>query len=101
QAADRAYRDDPGDAERLQGIDIGLNRQLARHQAVATAMARQKRHRGPFDLTNRDYVRRVAERRLDPDLTHIRQPLHRVEAAAADDANARFSHGSSLRFGAP
>ena len=44
QAADGAGRQDPLDAEHLEAVDIGAEVQLRRQDAMAGAVARQKRH---------------------------------------------------------
>ena len=43
QAADRARRQDPLDAEHLEAVDVGAEVQLGRQEAVAGAVARQER----------------------------------------------------------
>src|SRR6185437_346815 len=52
-------------AQLLEGVDIGAEVQLGGQNAVAAAMARQKRHFAAFELAEHEWVGRVAKRRLD------------------------------------
>ena len=63
QAADRARRQDPLDAEHLEAVDVRAEVQLRRQDAMAGAVARQKRD--PLAAQRADHVRarRIAERR--------------------------------------
>ena len=96
QAADRARRQDPLDAEHLEAVDVRAEVQLGRQDAVADAVPRQKR----------DALARAACRsRMGPDgspngvvdrpLFAVGQLRHVVETAAADDADLD-AHSSSV-----
>ena len=55
--------------------------------AMAAAMARQKRHALAFEHSEHDGVRRIAKRRLDANLARVRQTGHGIQPAAADDSD--------------
>jgi len=56
---------------------------------VATAVTRKKGDALPFQRTGYDGVGRITERRLYTNLAGVGQALHRVQTAAADDADGR------------
>ena len=65
QAADRAGREDPLDAEHLEAVDIRAEIQLRRQDSVARAVARQKRDALAAQRADDVGTRRVAERRAE------------------------------------
>src|SRR5688572_11479772 len=87
QAADRAGRQNPFDAEHLHAEDVGAVIELARVQPVAGAVTGQEGHALAAQRRQDVGPRRIAEWRLQDLLFAIRQLGHVVEAAAADDAN--------------
>ena len=89
QAADRAGRQDPLDAEHLEAEDVGAEVQLRRQQAMADAVPRQKRDALAAQRAEHVRARRIAERRRRRALFAVGQLRHVVQAAAADDANRR------------
>ena len=92
QAADRARRQNPLDAEHLEAVDVRAKVQLRRQDPVAGAVARQKRD--ALAAQRADHVRpgRIAERRRDASLLAVGQLRHVVQAAAADDADRWIVH---------
>ncbi len=60
-------------------------------------MPRQEDHPGAAEASDQIVVRRRAERRLDADALHVGEPLHLVEATAADDTD----DGAALAVHAP
>ena len=63
EAADRARREDPLDAEQLEAEDVGPEVQLRRQDAVARAVPREERHAAPAQGRRHVRAGRRAERR--------------------------------------
>src|SRR5436190_8756150 len=99
QAADRAGRKNPLDAEHFKTVDVGAKVQLRRHDPVTSAVPGEERH--PFTAKRADHVwtRWIAKRRLDCLLLPVGQLRHVVQTASADDAdlNSHTIAGSSTR----
>jgi hypothetical protein len=96
QRADGGDRDQLLDSQRLEAVDVGAVVELGRRQPVAASVARQEGDRAPVQLADDVGVRRLAERRRDPPLLAHHQPLHLVEAAAADHTDTNIAHGETL-----
>ena len=64
--------------------------QLARQNAVAASVARQKNHVAPGERAGEKFVRRRAERRFDLHPFLIGKTFDVIQAAAADDADFVF-----------
>ena len=87
EAADRAGREDPLDAQKLESEDVGAEVELRRRDPVTGPVPREKRHATPTQRRGHIGSARVAERRRQPDLLAVRQLLHVVEPTPADDAD--------------
>jgi len=92
QAADRARRQDPLDAEHLETVDIRAEIQLRWQKAMADAVAREERHPPAAQRPDHVGTGRIAERRRDLPLLTVGQLRHVVEPTAADDSNRRIRH---------
>ena len=88
QAANRARRHNPFDAERLHRVDVGAEVQLARQEPVAQAVPGQERDALPTQRRQDEGRGRLAKGRWDNALFAIGQLGHVVQTAAADDANS-------------
>src|SRR5262249_20113992 len=86
QAAHRADRDDPLDTKALERVDVRARRYLSRREAMPAPVPWQERARLLTQHARHDGVARRAKGRLRHDLVDVGQPLHRIEAAAADNA---------------
>ena len=86
-APDGADGQDLRDADRLQRVDVCAIIDGARAESMAPSMPGQKRDPASFKLSKDQRPRRIAERRLDPRLPDLREPLHIIKPAAADDSD--------------
>ncbi len=89
-------RDEIGDADALQNVDIGAVIDVGRRQPVALVVARQEHHGETCDLADAQRRRRLAPRAFDALLAHLFQPRQVVNAGPADDAEHGFGHGLPL-----
>ena len=78
--ADRARGNDRVHAEGFEAEDVRAKIQIARQNAMADAMPRQKRDADAVDLADRIRVGRQSERRLDDFVADELPSLHLVEA---------------------
>ena len=72
ERADRGDGEDPLHAQRLHGVDVGPEVELAGQDPVAAAVAGQERDAPAFERAHHEVVRGRAERRLHRDLAHVR-----------------------------
>src|SRR5439155_25525244 len=99
QAAHRAHRDDPLDAEFFHSKDVGAGIHFGAQPTMAFAVAGQKEEFHSIQDASDEFIRRLAERGLDLYLADIFQPRHLVQTASADDADDRSSHLPLTRLG--
>ena len=92
QAADGADRDQEAHAQLLEAVDIRAAGHLARCKPVADAVTWQECHSLPSDRAKHIGVARPAKRRAQLDPLDLLQPLHRIQAAAADHADGCLWH---------
>ena len=90
ERADSRDRKNALDAQRLHRIDVGAEVQLRGQDAVAPPVSRQKSHLAPLQFAQHKSVRRLAKGRIHALFAHVRKSRHRVQPAAADDANLRL-----------
>src|SRR4029453_12345064 len=88
-AADGAGRQDRGDTEQLHPEDVRAEVQLGRADAMADAMAREKRPPTPAERRQHKWTGRITKRRLQRHLFAVGQSGHVVQPAAADDPYLR------------
>ena len=93
QAADRARRQDPLDAEHLEPVDVRAEVQLGGQQAMAGAVPRQERDAPSPQRAENIGAGRIAERCRERLLFAVGQLRHVVQAAAADDADGCLGGG--------
>ena len=86
----------PLHAQFLEGVDVGPEVQLRGQDAVSAPMPGQKGHLAPLQLAQHKGVGRLAKGRLHALFMHIRKSGHRVQPAAADNANLRLSQCTFL-----
>jgi len=86
-AADSADGDDAFNAELLHAVDVRPVVDVRGHQAVSPAVARKEGDPPAEERADAVLVGRPAEGRGHPDGPDVREPLHLIEAAAADDAD--------------
>jgi hypothetical protein len=60
---------------------------------MPAAVPRQKRNALSLKRTKHYGIRRLAERRSHANLARIRQSIHRIESAPANDSNRRLGSG--------
>jgi hypothetical protein len=87
------------DAEGAQGPEVGPVVDPVRRELVTRPVAREERDRPTRDVTDRDRRRRVAVRRAHLDARRALEEL--VEAAAADDGDARMIVGHARQSANP
>ena len=95
QAANRARRENPFDAEQLESENVRAEIQLGRQNPVPCAVAREKRHALSSKGADHVRTRRIAEWGRQRALFAVGQFGHVVQATAADDANSGMCHGAS------
>jgi hypothetical protein len=89
---ERAHGGDGEDAlhaQRLQGVDVGAEVDLAGRDAMAAPVAGQEGDLAPLERPEDEDIGRRTERGLHRDLVRVRHAAHLVEAAAADDPDLR------------
>ena len=87
--AHRAHGNDALDADHFQGADVRAIIDLARRKTMAASMAGEKSDAAAFERAGNDRVRRIAEGCLHANFAPIGKAGHRIEAAAADNADFR------------
>src|SRR5947209_10452055 len=92
QAADRARRYDPLDAEHLECVDVRAEIELRRKDPMADAMSRQERDALAAERADDERTGRLAKRRGNDLFLTVGQLRHLVQAAAADDPDAAGLH---------
>src|SRR4029077_6701669 len=90
--ADGRDRDQLLDSQELEAEDVGAVVELGGEQAVAAAVARQEGDGAAVELADDVRVRRLAERRVEAGLLAHHQPLHLIQAAAADHTDTDIAH---------
>ena len=103
QAADRRQRDHFGAAEPLQRVDIGAVVQMAGRERMAAAVTRQEHAAHAGEAAFQQRVGRVAPGRRHAAPHFLLQPVHVIQAGAADDADdgldAGVAHARPLTCG--
>ena len=94
QRTDRGHGDDPFHTELLEAINIGAKIQFGGKNAMAASMPRQECDFAPFESAQDVSVRRFAEWSLLPNFIYIGEARHRIQPAAANDANFRLRQKS-------
>ena len=97
EAADRARREDPVDAEQLEAEDVGPIVQLRGHEAVTGAVPGEKGHAASAEHAGDVGPARIAERRRHAHFLALGELLHVVEPATPDDAYLN-GHGPPLSY---
>ena len=95
QAPDRARRQQPLDAERLEAVDVRAEIQIRGLDLVSLAVTREEHDVLARELPRHVRSRRRAERRLHRDFLAVGQLRHVVQTAAADDADT-YAHENPL-----
>ena len=95
QTADRPDGEQKLGAELLQRAHVGAKVDLARKDAMTTAVARQEGDADATQLAHDERIRGRAERRAHRDLLRAVEPGHLIEPAPADHAEA---HGRRARL---
>ena len=94
QRADGADADDPVDAERFHRPEIGAVVQLAGEEPVAAGVAWEEDDRATCELAREEFIRGIAEGRLDLHPFLVGEALDVVKPAAANDADAMCCHAA-------
>ena len=94
QAARRRHRNQMSHAELLHPKDVGAKIYFRRQYSMAAAVTREKNHLDVADASLVKRIRRTAERRLELHQLDLVQPLHLIEAAAADHSKYVLWHFS-------
>ncbi len=85
ERADCADRHDALDAKKLHRVNVGSIVDFGWQNAVAARVAGEEGDPLPFQRSDNDGIRRIAERRFHSDFARVGQTLHCVQPAAADD----------------
>src|SRR5262249_46498086 len=96
QRTDGAGADDPGDAEFLQGPNVGAVIEFAGHNAMAAAVAGQEDNVAASELASKKIVRRPAKGSFDLHPFLVGESFEVIKAAAANNADAVDGHGGAL-----
>jgi hypothetical protein len=73
-----AYGDNPFDAEKLHGVDVGAEVELARRNAVTARVTREKGYALPFHRANDEGVGGISKGCLDTNFANVFQAIHAV-----------------------
>ena len=92
QGAASRKRNDVGNSDALEGIDVRAVRNGRRRMNVAPSVPRQEGQSQPVELAGENFVRRVAPRSIDFDPFRVAQARDVVNAGTADHAQNPFLH---------
>jgi hypothetical protein len=99
QRTDGADADDPTDTEFLERINVGAMIQFSGQEFVPAGVARQENDFAAAQDSSQQLIGRIAKGRLDLQPFLIGEAFDVVEAAAADNTDARFFHAGGLVAG--
>ena len=91
-----ADADDPFDAERFHGPDVGAMVEFGGHQAVSATVSGKEHHFASFQFAHQECVRWFAEGCVHRFPVLVGESVQIVESAAAYDTDAMIRHGGIM-----